>query len=473
MNLYVIYPEITVLLLALMITIIDLILPAAETRRSLGYISIMVLGGLFISLFYQYHIESSAYFYNHLFYFDNYAIFFKQLFLLAVILTILFSLDYAEKLRYSGEFYAMILFALIGMMVLASANDFLTMFIGLELMTVCFYALTGFKLDDKKSSEAGIKYLIIGSSSTAVTLYGISLIYGTAHSLSFSDITLGLSTFSLMGMAGMTMVVIGLFFKMSIIPFHMWAPDVYEGAPTPVTGLLAMGSKAAAIAVFIRILFVAFLHAANYFLPVLAVFSAICMIGGNIAAIKQKNIKRMLAYSSIAQAGYMMVGICAGSHQGMKAVMFYAFLYVLANVGAFAVLSVVDKQNKGTDYEHLSGLSQSAPVLAMVMAISLLSMAGIPPTAGFAGKLYLFTAVVEQGYLWLAFVGFIMSMISVYYYLKVVKVMYMGKPREKKIIISGSIRAVVLISAVATILFGIWPQYLSMVTNFASITFIR
>ncbi|WP_196591044.1 NADH-quinone oxidoreductase subunit N [Pectinatus frisingensis] len=472
MNFYVIYPEIAVLVLALLLICADLILSAVETRRSLGYAAIMILGGLFISLFYQYHIDGSVYFYDNLFYFDNYAIFFKQLFLAAVVMTILFSLDYAEKLRYSGEYYAMVLFALIGMMVLASANDFLTMFVGLELMTISFYALAGFRLDDKKSAESGIKYLIIGSVSTAVTLYGISLLYGMAHSLDFSVIEKTFNVFSPLGVAGMAMIVAGMFFKMSVIPFHMWAPDVYEGAPTPVTGLLAMGSKAAAIAVFIRILFTAFLHITDYFMPVLAVFSAICMIGGNIAAIRQKNIKRMLAYSSIAQAGYMIVGICAATPQGIKSVMFYAFLYVLANVGAFAVLSVVDCQNNGTEYKNLSGLSQSAPVLAMVMAISLLSMGGIPPTAGFTGKLYLFTAVVESGYVWLAFIGFIMSMISVYYYLKVVRVMYQGSP-DNSITVSGSIRAVVLISAVATILFGIWPQYLSILTDFAAFTFLR
>lgn len=473
MNLYVIYPEITVLVLALALIIIDLLLPSEETRRPLGYITILVLSILAISLFWQYHLTISAYFYQGLFYYDNYAIFFKQLFLLAVILTVLFSLQYIDTMKYSSEFYSMILFALTGMMILASANDFLTFFIGLELMTISFYALSGFGLTNKKSSEAAIKYLIIGSLSTAVTLYGISLIYGTAHSFDFAVVCKNPEFFSALGIAGMMMITAGIFFKMSIIPFHMWAPDTYEGAPVPVTGLLAMGSKAAAIAVFMRILFEAFFPAADYFMPVLAVFSAICMIGGNIAAMKQKNIKRMLAYSSIAQAGYMMVGICAASPQGLKGVLFYAFLYVLANTGAFAVVTVVALEKKGTDYDQFTALSQSAPVLAMVMSVSLLSMAGIPPTAGFAGKLYLFMAVVEHGYLWLAFVGFIMSMLSVYYYLKVVRVMYTGKSDGSTITISGAVRAAVLISMTATVVFGVWPQYLSMLTDFAAITFLR
>lgn len=473
MNLYVIYPEITVSVLALLLTVFDLLLPSEETRRSLGYTAILVLSVLAASLFWQYHITASPYFYQNMFYYDNYAIFFKQLFLLAVILTILFSLRYTESVKYKSEFYSMLLFALAGMMILASANDFLTMFIGLELMTISFYALTGFSMNDKKSSEAAIKYLIIGSLSTAVMLYGISLIYGTAHSFSFSAINGNPDIFSLLSIAGMMMVISAMFFKMSVIPFHMWAPDTYEGAPTPVTGLLAMGSKAAAISVFMRILFAAFWPAADYFLPILTVFAAVCMIGGNIAAMRQKNIKRMLAYSSIAQAGYMLVGICAASLQGIKGVLFYAFLYILANTGAFAVLTVVEFYKKGTDYDDFAGLSQSSPLLAMIMAVSLLSMAGIPPTAGFAGKLYLFMAAVEHGYLWLAFVGFIMSMLSVYYYLKVVRVMYSDIPDPINISISGSLRTAILISMTATVLFGIWPQYLSILTNLAAVTFLK
>lgn len=475
MNLSVIYPEITVLVLALVLIIIDLLMPKKEPRRSLGYIAILVLTILAITLFGQYHLSSSPHFYQNLFYFDNYAIFFKQLFLLAVIITLLFSLHYSDQMECGSEFYFMVLFALIGMMVLASANDFLTMFVGLELMTISFYALTGFNLKSVKSSEAAIKYLIIGSSSTAVTLYGISLIYGSAHSLDFTIIAQTHSISSTLGITGMIMIIVGMFFKMSIIPFHMWAPDTYEGAPAPVTGLLAMGSKAAAIAVFMRILFTVFWPTSDYFLPVLAIFSAICMIFGNIAAIRQKDVKRMLAYSSIAQAGYMLVGFCTASPLGIKGVLFYAFLYVLANTGAFAVLTVIEQQRGSTNYAHLSGLSQSAPLLAMVMAISLLSMAGIPPTAGFAGKLYLFMSVIEQGYLWLAFIGFVMSMISVYYYLKVIKVMYIDSEENtnSSIVMNGAVRAAVLISVIGTILFGVWPQGLSVLTNLAAFTFLH
>ena len=328
-------------------------------------------------------------------------------------------------------------------------------------------------MSSKDSGEAAVKYLIVGSVSTAVMLYGISLVYGSVGSIQFFEVCRNPHLFYPTGIVGITLIMVGFFFKLSIIPFHMWAPDVYQGAPTPVTALLAMGSKAAGIAAFMRALYVAFPMLGMYWLPILSFLAAICMVFGNIMAIKQRDVKRMLAYSSIAQAGYMMVGIIAADVAGMKAVMFYAMLYVFANVGAFAVLSVVEAKKGSNSHDAMSGLSQSAPVLAAVMTISLLSMAGIPPTAGFAGKLYLFTAVVDQGYLWLAFVGFVMSMISVYYYLLVAKAMYLGKGDGDKWVISGAMRAAVVLSVVATILFGVWPEKLAELTNLAASTFLQ
>lgn len=474
MNFSVIISELFVLVLALVLIATDLLLPSKETRRSLGYITIFGLTALFFYLFSQYHIGSDAYFFNGLFLLDNYALFFKQLSILAVCFTVLFSMDYADALpRYRGEYYALLLFALLGMLILTSANDFITLFIGLELMTVSFYILVGYKLGDSFSSEAGVKYLLIGSCSTAILLYGISLVYGTTGALRFDEIHAASQLMSAAGIAGVTMVLVGFFFKLSVIPFHMWSPDVYEGAPTPVTALLAMGSKTAALAIFIRVLFSALPAAVAYWLPLLTVLSAICMIAGNLMAIRQKNLKRMLAYSSIAQAGYMLVGIIAADAAGLKSVLFYAFLYMVATSGAFAVLTAVDKQKKGTRISDVAGLSQSAPILAAVLTISLLSMAGIPPTAGFAGKLYLFSSAIDQGHIALAFIGFIMSMISVYYYLMVAKAMYLDNTESPEpLIISGATRAAVLISAGATLLIGICPDWIAALTNFAAYTFL-
>lgn len=475
MNFMAVSTEIAVLLLALFVMAVDLLMPGKDARRPIAVISIFGLLGILLYTFTLYHLGSSAYFFEGMFVVDNYAIFFKQLFLAGMIFTILFAEDYAQKMiRYEGEFYALLLFALIGMCIMASANDFLTGFLGLELMAISFYILTACRFNNTDSSEAGMKYLVIGSASTAIMLYGISLIYGSTGSVIFQEVCHSLNLLYAMGLAGIIMILIGFFFKLAVIPFHMWAPDVYQGAPTPVTALLAMGSKAAGIALLMRVLYAAFPFMGEYWLPVLAVFAAICMIGGNIMAIKQDNLKRMLAYSSIAQAGYMMVGIISADAAGMKAVLFYGVIYVFANVGAFAVLAAVDVQNGGTDKKHVAGLAKTAPVLAAVMTISLLSMAGIPPTAGFAGKIYLFTSVVERGYLWLCFVGFVMSMISVYYYLLVTKEMYLVPAEDvPSLKVSATIRAAVLLSVAGTIAIGVYPESLSMLTNFAAQTFMH
>ncbi len=471
--------EILILVLLLVTLVMDLMMAKGVSRRPIAYLTAAGLAVIFAHTGSLYHEGQSATFCMGLFIADNYALFFKQMFLLAMIFTVLFSLDYTEKcLANPGEFYSLLLSALLGMCVLASSTDFLTAFIGLELMTVSFYILVGYRLNNVDSGEAAVKYLIIGAGSTAVMVYGISLIYGATGSLDFSAVSINVHLFYAAGLAGIVLVVAGFFFKLSMIPFHMWAPDVYQGAPTPVTALLAMSSKAAGLAAFMRTIYAAFPFLGEFWLPVLAVGSAISMIGGNLLAIRQTDIKRMLAYSSIAQAGYMMAGIVAADYPGIKAVMFYATLYVFANVGAFTVLTTVEAERGGTGHRNVTGLSQAAPLLAAVMTISLLSMAGIPPTAGFAGKMYIFTAAVEKGYLWLAFIGFVMSMISVYYYLQVTKAMYRDlEPGEEAMAeplrVPTLARTAALISAAATLAIGVWPEGLATITNIASRTFMQ
>ena len=479
MDFWAISTEIEILVLMLITILMDLVLPKADSRRSVGYITAAGLAAILFAAIGRYHAGVSPTFFAGLFLVDNYALFFKQMFIIAIIFAVLFSLDYVEKcLRYRGEYYTLLLSALLGMCVLASANDFLTAFIGLELMTVSFYILVGLRMDSAASSEAAVKYLVVGAGSTAVLLYGISLVYGAGESLRFEEICQNIHLFYAAGLVGAILVMIGFFFKLSVIPFHMWAPDVYQGAPTPVTALLAMASKAAGVAVFMRVIYTAFVFIGQYWLPLLSGFAALSMIGGNIMAMRQTDIKRMLAYSSIAQAGYMVAGMAAANYAGMKAVMFYAMLYVFANVGAFAVLSVVDTERGGTTHRHITGLAQAAPLLAAVMTVSLLSMAGIPPTAGFAGKIYIFTAAVEQGYLWLAFVGFIMSMISVYYYLLVAKAMYRDLAPEEEgyaapVRVPAAVRLTVLVSVVMTLGIGICPEFLANITNIVAQTFMR
>lgn len=479
MDFWAISIEIAVTVLMLVTLIADLLLPKETDRRAIAFLTVIGLISVFVFSLGQYHLSSSATFFMGLFIADNYSLFFKQLFILGMIFVVLFSLDYAQKfLRYRGEFYTILLSALLGMCVMASANDFITLFVGLELMTISFYILVGFRMDKTASGEAAVKYLLVGSASTAVMLYGISLIYGATGSFEFMIICRNLHLFYAAGLAGVVLIMAGFFFKLSAIPFHMWAPDVYQGAPTPVTALLAMSSKAAGLAVFLRVLYVAFPILGTYWMHILAAVSALCMIGGNILAIKQKDVKRMLAYSSIAQAGYMMVGMASADYAGIKAVMFYATLYLFANVGAFAVLSVVEEERGGTTHAHLTGLSEASPMLAAVMTISLVSMAGVPPTAGFAGKIYIFTAAVDYGYIWLAFVGFIMSMMSIYYYLLVVRAMYRDLTEQETdyaapVKYPFAVRLTAILAAVATLGVGVYPDLLAKVTNLASQTFMR
>lgn len=463
-------------LFALMLAVLglDLLMPRQRSRRTLYYLTTLGLGGVLLLTAGQYHLSPSLTFIDGLFIVDNYAIFFKQLFLVAMLGVLTFL-----GAEHRGEFFVLLLSALLGMCVLVSANDFLTMFIGLELMTVSFYVLVslGSHGDGARlGSEAGVKYLLFGAGSTAVMLYGVSLIYGSAGSLMYVQIPL--MTDNALCLAGLALLLAGFFFKLSAVPFHMWAPDVYQGAPTSVTALLAMCSKAAGLAACVRVLFTAYPWIAGYWSHVIAVVSALSIIGGNLMAIRQTDVKRMLAYSSMAQAGYMLAGLAAATIAGLKSVMFYATIYMFANLGAFAVLSNVERERGGTTLTHLTGLGKAAPVLAAVMSVSLLSMAGIPPTAGFSGKMYLFLAAVDRGYLWLALVGFVLSMVSVYYYLMVVKAMYRDLEADEQHLAQPfapllGARLVAVLAMAMTLVIGLRAESLATLTNLAAITFGR
>jgi len=467
MNIALLTSEIAVVILALLIIIFDLLLPRQEIRRSLGVFAVCGLLGILVYTFSQYGISATVY--HGFFVVDTFALFFKQLFIVATILTLLFSLDYVEKMtRNAGEFYALLLLGLVGMMVMASATDLLTLFIGLELMTIVFYVLVGFDLKSVKSSEAGIKYAILGSASSAVFLYGVSWIYGFTGNIMLSQIAEHI-TASPAVLFGMGLMIAGFCFKLSIVPFHMWAPDVYEGAPIPVTAMLAMASKAAGFAIMLRVFFVAFSNLQVYWLPIISVLAGMSMVVGIVGAIWQKNTKRMLAYSSIAQAGYILSGFLAANPAGVKGMLVYAALYMFANVGAFAVTIAVYNQCGSDEIEDLSGLSQKSPLLALVMTVSLMSMAGLPPMAGFVGKMYIFMAIADNGYLWLAILGLVMSMISVYYYILVVRAMYGKAVKDQQIFtMSGSLRIVALLSLIATLFIGIYPAPLATLANAAA-----
>jgi len=480
MNFAAISVEIGIVVLMALVLLLDLILKKDAPRCMVAWLTVAGLLGVLALAVGMYPPDGgAAAFYAGLYIVDGYSVFFKILFIIGVLSTVIFAADYVEQtMRHKGEFYLLLLSALLGMCVLSSANDLMTAFVGLELMTISFYALVALRTDAPLSAEAGIKYLVFGSGSTAVLLYGMSLVYGMTGTMVFQDIAQGLGLVFSLGLIGVVFILAGFFFKLSIIPFHLWAPDVYEGAPAPVTALLAMCSKAAGIAILLRVLFVAFPFLSAYWAHLLAVFAGVSMVGGNLMAFRQTNIKRMLAYSSIAQAGYMMTAMVATNAAGIKAVLFYAMVYVFANVGAFVTVSYLEMKRGGADFTSVRGLAKDSLLPAGILMVALLTMAGIPPTAGFVGKIYIFSAAIDAGYLWLAGVGFVMSMMSVYYYLLVIKEMFRDvevgeKWTEEHLSLPLPASTMGIIAVAFTLIIGVWAEPLSIFSNVAVYTFMR
>jgi len=459
--------EIATALLGLVVLAIGLFL-TKEKRHMLGYVIAVGLAAILVYSFGSYGHNTSVM--DGMFIVDDFAVFFKQLFLVAAVLVILTSTVYVRKMGGNYEFYVITLVAALGMMVLVSAGDLLTLYVALETMTISFYILAGYKTD-LKSSEAGVKYLILGAVSSGILLYGLSLVYGMTGTFVIRDIAESIKQMDGLSPAilvGIIFLLSGLGFKVSLVPFHMWSPDVYEGAPTPVTTFLATGSKAASFAALARILIEALPGYSEQWTYILAIMAAMTMIIGNIAAIPQTNIKRMLAYSSIAQAGYIITGIIAMSSAGIKAVAFYSMVYVLATIGAFAVVITFSQNTGSEEIKDYAGLAQRSPFMAAVLTVCLLSMAGIPPLAGFVGKLYLFSSIVNQGYLWLVILGLVMSMVSVYYYLLVVKAMYMNDPVSgTPIKVPVGTNVTLLLILVLTLVLGVYAEPLSVLANMA------
>jgi NADH-quinone oxidoreductase subunit N len=470
-------PEITLAIIGIIILSIGLMIPKGP-RKGMVPLTILGLGVTIAVTFGQFSANTQGSFLDGMYITDGYASFFKLLFLVAALLVVLSSTDYVQKLPgHRGEFYALILFAALGMMIMSGAGDLITLYIGLELMTISFYILVAYLVDNPKSTEAGLKYLVLGAASSAVFLYGVSFLYGLTGSTVISEIAAGLGTdFSPASILAVVLVLAGFAFKISLIPFHMWAPDIYEGAPTPITAYLAVASKAAGFAALLRVFLIGLKTQALTGTPelVLAVLIAITMIVGNLMAIPQKNFKRLMAYSSIAQAGYISVGLLIGTDQGVKGVLFYSMIYVFANMGAFTVATMVSTNQGSEDIKDFAGLSRRSPLAAAVMTVSLLSLAGIPPLAGFVGKFYLFKALLDQGWVPLVFIGFIMSMISVYYYLLVVRTMYMEEGEGLPLISAGgAIKFTLLVTMLVTLFLGIYPSPLADMATKAATTLFQ
>jgi NADH-quinone oxidoreductase subunit N len=393
---------------------------------------------------------------------DSFSIFFKLLFIVTMAMITLLSDDFLRGSRYSPwEYYSLLAFALCGMMFMASGVHLAAIYVGLELMSLSSYILAGYFKAEQKSTEAAMKYFVLGAVSSAILLYGISLIYGVTGTLNLAGIARSMSTLVTNDalMFGIMMLGAGLCFKIAAAPFHMWTPDVYEGAPTPVTAFLSTASKAAAFAIFARIFYSGMQHFHLDWQNVLATIAALSMIVGNFAAITQDSVKRMLAYSSVGHAGYVLLGIIAISEMGLYGVLVYSVVYVFATLGIWATVLVLEKGDyAGEKVDDFNGLSRRAPFWAFAMIMFLLSLGGIPPTAGFIGKYFLFYAAVEAGFGWLAVIAVLMSAVSMFFYFRLVMAMYLKDGKATKLTTGWPLKIVAISALLVTLIFGILPQ---------------
>ena len=430
--------EISVIGLGLVLMLADLFVPA-ERRRFIGYAAIAALGVLLVTSLSgngscgQFGTAFGGMFVN-----DALSLFFKQLFIVAAILVLFMAAEFSDKLAEGSvaEYYSLILFALAGMLFAASSNDFTMLFVSIELITITFYVLVSFQRSKLQSLEAGVKYLILGALSSSFMVFGIALIWGTTGELNFTKLAAVAPQFadSRIFLLGVLLVLVGLGFKIAAFPFQIWAPDVYQGAPTPTTAFLAIGSKAAGFVLLLRVLFTAVPSVTAHWANLLIVISGITILYGNLCAIPQRNLKRLLGYSSIAHAGYLLLGVAALSASGQSALMYYLAGYVFTVMAAFFVITLVMRHLATEDISGLAGLNQRSPLLAATLTIAMVSLGGIPPLAGFFGKFLLFKAVIEaaqttgnHGYYCLAFTALAGVIISLYYYFGVIRAIYWSK----------------------------------------------
>lgn len=394
---------------------------------------------------------------------DNFAQFFKVVYLVVLGMVFLFSSEYLERREIRiGEFYVLVTFATLGAFLMASSLHLLTIYLGLELMAIASYALAGMLKGDDRSNEASIKFFLMGALTSGMILYGVSLIYGLTGSVHLVDIAAGLSATPNSGLAtaAALLVVAGFGFKVAIVPFHMWAPDTYEGAPTPISAFLITASEAAGFAALLRVLLIGFAPLIREWQMVLAVLALVTMTYGNVTAIVQNRTKRMLAYSAIAQAGYVLVGVAVATQASLEGALFYLLAYALMTIGAFVVVIALSNQIPGEEIDDFKGLARRSPGVALAMTFLLLSLIGIPPTAGFLGKLILFRAAIDGGFLWLALVMVLNSTISVPYYYRIVKNMYLKDDDAVSEPLPGRLgsRLALGLTVVGTLILGIFPD---------------
>jgi NADH-quinone oxidoreductase subunit N len=458
-------PWITLSVTAILILLADALSPKGNRTAA----PVLALLGLAVAAFQTVSLWGrSGMDFARMVYVDNFAFLFYLIFILGTALTVLISLQYLKDYgKNLSEYYALLLFATVGMMLMAAGSHLIMIFLGLEVMSIAVYVLAGLFREDARSNEASLKYLILGAFSSAFLLFGMAMLYGAAGGTLFlSDLAARLAGDTLLKpltLLAIALLLVGFGFKVASVPFHMWTPDVYEGAPTCVTAFMAVGVKAAAFAAFARVFFLAFPGLQPDWQIVLWVLAVATMTLGNIVAIAQTNIKRMLAYSSIAHAGYLLVAIIAANQLGAVSLIYYLLAYTLMNLGAFGVVILVGRKKDSylSIYDY-AGLGAQHPALAAAMALFMFALAGIPPTAGFVGKFYIFSAAVQAGYIWLAIIGVMNSLVSVYYYLRITVLMYM-KPAEADlgpITFAPALTATLLLTAAGVVLIGVFPGFL-------------
>ncbi len=505
-----IMPEVILTVFACAALVLDVLLPR-DRKRFVAWASLAGVGFSLLSLGFLYFrtvsTEGAQTGFFEMIILDNYAVVFKLIFLIGAALSILLSIKYLDvEGEQRGEYYALILFSVIGMMFMASGIDLLTLFISLELMAISVYILVGYLKRDQRSNEASMKYFLLGAFSSGVLLYGISLIYGLTGSTNLQQIAASLPLIAkvdviqnsgsntqtivdmrYMLLMSMILMATGMFFKVAAVPFHMWAPDAYEGAPTPVTAFMSVGVKAASFAMFGRMFLVGLPDLRGTIagdptnnipgLPgwavLFGVIAAITMVWGNLGALTQTNTKRLLAYSSISHAGYTLLGLVAGNQTGYTGFVIYLFIYTIMNLGVFGCIIALRRRGiAGDRLEDFNGLMRKAPWLTVMMTIFLLSLGGIPPTAGFIGKLWLFMGLIETGNPWLArlaVLAVLMSAVSLYYYIRFIKAMYIEAESEPQPVrVSPSLQTALAVVVLLVMLIGIYPQPLIALTQKAA-----
>ncbi len=450
--------EVLMTIILVSLVMLDILLPKDTHRDWIGLLSFTALFGLIV--FWSTQRNLCGVTFGGTFVMDSLAWFFKEFFLLAMVFVFIMTQQFFKSLgQRKNEFYLLLWLATIGMCLIASSADFLLMFIAIEILTISLYVMTAYLRRDAQSIEAGMKYLILGALASGFFLYGMSLLYGAARSTRFDVIQGFVATHAMAPMTLFALVLIfaAVGFKIAAVPFHMWVPDVYQGAPTPVTALLSVGSKAAGFVITIRLFLGIFSAWHPQWSLVLAALSALTMTYGNLVAMFQTNIKRLLGYSSISQAGYLLMGLVAGSVLGAGAINFYLLGYLFTNLAAFLVIILFSVATKSDEIEDYDGLSRRSGILACTMLLALVSLAGLPPLAGFFGKFTLLIAVINRGYIGLALIAGINIVISLYYYLMIVKRMYVDAPRDSSTIpVSLGMRLVLEIAIIGIIVIGVF-----------------